>query len=82
MTVTTDELEAFHEGHIVRYYAQLMGKSVTNISKEYFIDLKKEMKVDEMKYQRFQDEYVLPPGIERGKTFWEHLLNKMGRLGF
>jgi hypothetical protein len=82
MTVTTDELEACHKGHIVRYYAQLMGKSVTNISKEYFIDLKEEMRVDEMKYQRFQDEYVLPPGIEGGKTFWEHLLNKIGRLGF
>lgn len=77
---TTDEMIAGEYDAFIRFQAQLLGRVPHNISRQPRIELERENVIDEELYRTYQEEYILPLGVDPEKSFWETVLPELERL--
>ncbi|GAB7022250.1 hypothetical protein JCM12178A_08080 [Salidesulfovibrio brasiliensis] len=75
--LTTDEFEKGEEKLFPYFFAELLGKSVVNLTKAKQLDIKKELKVDHERYAAFTREYLIPSTCPTDKTIWEVVVHEL-----
>ncbi|MBP7055364.1 MAG: class I SAM-dependent methyltransferase [Candidatus Omnitrophica bacterium] len=68
--ITTDDLENSPQGGLIKTMAMQFNKKPININKVRYVDLEKEMFVDDFLYTRYKEHYI-KRSISKDVPFWE-----------
>lgn len=74
--ITSDMLEKTHKALYLRHYAMLLGKKTINVDSLEIPDFVHELKIDEVAYERYFENYVKKRGTPE-KSTWDILLDEL-----
>ena len=74
--ITTDSLKKSMLGYKTTEYASCFNKRVINISKDFFLDVKKDLYLDEDIYQKYMNDFIKSNNSCNGK-FWDVVSEKI-----
>lgn len=77
---TTNEMEQFNaDANYIRAYSSELNKNFINISNDYKIDWKRELKIDEKSYADYREKYIKRKNT-KDKFFWQIFIDEIRRL--
>ena len=77
---TTNEMEKFSiDANYIRAYSSELNKNFINISNDYKIDWKRELKIDGNSYADYKEKYIKRRNTE-DKFFWQIVANEIEKV--